>query len=836
MNAFVARKADPTLVDGFEPRLRQAELVELADAAGSTMTAYTIAVGDRLDGTITPGDEDWIGINLVAGQSYVFTVFGRGGGQVGLEDSVLRVMSPSGLQLAYNDDIEAGSQNFFSGITFTATTTGRHYIAVSGWPYEAGNGQYTVQTATNVYTVDQVVSQLTEFNWGISAPLRIIPAAGGAISVNISGLDAAGRRLADWALEAWTYATGLTFSITTSGTAQIVIDDNAAGAFAGPDLYDPATGIVSLASVNVSKNWLASYGAQFNSYSFVTYIHEIGHALGLGHMGPYDGSASYSSDAFFLNDSYQMSVMSYFSAEENTYIGGTGWLPVTPMIGDMAAIASVYGAAGPVHAGNTVWGTGSNVGGYLGRIMGYMFDGATNATEWLPASDVNAYPIGLTIRDTGGTDLLDLSNHTSDQRIDLTPGAASDVGGERGNVVIMSGTIIENLRSGSGNDHLTGNSADNEITPGRGNDTVYGGAGNDTVVINATRAATTVTAIEGGYRLVSADGTDLVYGVEFVRFTDQTVASGALLGNGAIEGGPGADSRTGTTGPDLIFGYGGNDVLRGGDGHDTLYGGADHDVVSGQQGNDVLYGDAGDDTIAGSTGDDEAYGGIGNDQIGGGEGNDSLFGGAGDDIMGGGPGNDLMDGGDGRDYVSGGIGDDLLRGGAGHDTIASSYGNDMAYGDAGNDAIGGGYGYDTLYGGDGNDTIGGGDQDDLIFGGADHDMLSGGNGNDTIFGGSGNDTINAGLGSDWMTGDEGADVFVFNLRLLVGPELDVITDFVPGEDRINLSFGVPAPAETKFASLAISAHALGTQIVRGDQTIILQAVQPTEIGVDDFMF
>jgi hypothetical protein len=36
-----------------------------------------------------------------------------------------------------------------------------------------------------------------------------------------------------------------------------------------------------------------------DSYSFQTYVHEIGHALGLGHGGPYNGSASYGLDNLY---------------------------------------------------------------------------------------------------------------------------------------------------------------------------------------------------------------------------------------------------------------------------------------------------------------------------------------------------------------------------------------------------------------------------------------------------------------------------------------------------------------------------------------------------------
>jgi predicted Zn-dependent protease len=39
------------------------------------------------------------------------------------------------------------------------------------------------------------------------------------------------------------------------------------------------------ATVSVAQSWLNANGTSLGSYSMQTYIHEIGHALGLGHAG-----------------------------------------------------------------------------------------------------------------------------------------------------------------------------------------------------------------------------------------------------------------------------------------------------------------------------------------------------------------------------------------------------------------------------------------------------------------------------------------------------------------------------------------------------------------------
>jgi len=94
---------------------------------------------------------------------------------------------------------------------------------------------------------------------------------------------------------------------------------------------------------------------------------------------------------------------------------------------------------------------------------------------------------------------------------------------------------------------------------------------------------------------------------------------------------------------------------------------------------------------------------------------------------------------------------------------------------------------------------------DRLTGTAAADRINGLAGNDTINGGGGNDTITGGIGVDVMTGGAGADTFVFlsfrdsapNQPGVVGNggfvadqglgKRDIITDFVSGVDRIDLS-------------------------------------------------
>ncbi len=58
---------------------------------------------------------------------------------------------------------------------------------------------------------------------------------------------------------------------------------------------------------------------------------------------------------------------------------------------------------------------------------------------------------------------------------------------------------------------------------------------------------------------------------------------------------------------------------------------------------------------------------------------------------------------------------------------------------------------------------------------------------DSLVGGLGDDTIDGGKGNDTLTGGAGNDTFVFDSALNAKTNVDTITDFVSGADKIELS-------------------------------------------------
>ena len=314
--------------------------------------------------------------------------------------------------------------------------------------------------------------------------------------------------------------------------------------------------------------------------------------------------------------------------------------------------------------------------------------------------------------------------------------------GSAGNEWISALDGDDYIAGGAGNDTLDGGDGDDEIDAGSGVNFVEGGAGDDTYLFGY-EGVTTVSDSEGSSWIVcEADPTGYFQSMHIDE-------NNSLIING-------------TNGSQLVFmAY---ESLSGITWMPLNSGGYDVNIE------DVHIGTLGADTLTTNNGTyAEAYGADGNDVI-------------------------TIDTSDGS-WVSGDGGSDSIYGGSGNDKLSgdfrdSNYGADLIMGNGGDDLIYGNAGNDSLHGGSGNDIVEGGDGADSIVGDANNDTLDGGAGNDSMNGGTGNDSLAGGSEKDLLTGGSGNDTFIFNAvaeSAKTATTSDVISDFVRGQDKINLS-------------------------------------------------
>lgn len=291
-------------------------------------------------------------------------------------------------------------------------------------------------------------------------------------------------------LALWAAVANVKFvQVTSSTKADITFRRTNDGSSYTYALYNPAfnacvtggkvLGTETHGSINIDTtgttfgpiSGLASQGG----FTIENLLHEEGHALGLGHAGPYNGAVNTMTQQFSAYDNKAYSLMSYINPgttakySAQTPLTGVNWAghqPTTPMPLDILAIQRLYGVATSTPlSGGQVFGFHTNITGALKPF----FDFTQNTT-----------PV-ITLWDKGSNNTLDLSGFGGKASVNLNAGTYSSAAGLSKNIAIAYNTKIDKLVCTAGGTTVTCNNDGDTVTGGNGADTIHGGAGNDTL-------------------------------------------------------------------------------------------------------------------------------------------------------------------------------------------------------------------------------------------------------------------------------------------------------------------------------------------------------------------
>ena len=287
------------------------------------------------------------------------------------------------------------------------------------------------------------------------------------------------------AMKAFSDVANISFQKTTNkkkaNIKWAILNNKDSDGYAGWAYLPDGYSLSGLSTVNYEV--YEEYGSKSlkpGSYDFITYTHELGHALGLGH--PHGKNNSYgkfpgvSSDKDFgahkLNGS-PWTVMTYNQTNKKgkynpKYAQFDGF---STNIGafDIAAIQYIYGANKTKNKGNNIYKLNNKLNGFQ------------------------------CIWDTGGIDVIDASEASGSSTINLKNatlekqkgggGFISQINGKFKGYTIAYKTkdkdincIIENAIGSKFNDQIIGNNAKNSLNGGFGDDILLGGLGNDKLI------------------------------------------------------------------------------------------------------------------------------------------------------------------------------------------------------------------------------------------------------------------------------------------------------------------------------------------------------------------
>ncbi|HEY0043279.1 MAG TPA: M10 family metallopeptidase C-terminal domain-containing protein [Allosphingosinicella sp.] len=652
-----------------------------------------------------------------------------------------------------------------------------------------------VTTSVQTSSDSELNALLYPVKWGVSAFTFGFPSAAESYDGYSPGdepfnafeaLNALQRTAARSAFGAFSAVANLTFtelSDAAAGTAdfRLASSDAPSTAWAYLPTQDPRGG----------DAWFNNSRGRFDSptagnYAWISFLHELGHALGLKH--PHESEGGAFGTMSVAHDSSEYTVMSYRSWAGQT---GTGYaneafgFAQTPMMYDIAALQYLYGANFAHRSGDDV----------------YAWDPATGELRINGAGQgaPGANRIFMTLWDGGGADTYDFALYAQDLVINLAPGAwtttapgqratlafGHQAAGNIANALLYGGdlrSLIENATGGAGNDAILGNQAANRLEGGAGHDTLdgaagadtlIGGTGNDIYLVDVSGDQAVELPGEGVDEVRTAAGSRTDYLSLYVLPANVEILTGTAAGaQGAYANALANQVTTGAGGDLLVLSDGGDDRVESGEGNDFLYfGGAftNADRIDGGAGTDTL-GLTGSYTLVFDSDDL-----VGIERL-------ALY--------------SSGDAGSPNAYAITTV-DANAAAGQTLTVVAQSLQSD-----------------ETLH------------FDGAAETGARFD-LKGGRGADSLRGGAGDDMIWASGGADTLEGGAGQDSFVYQSAAESGPNApDRILDFEPGTDRIVLlaidSDANPANGDSGFTYVGANAFSA----IPGELRLVQDATDP----------
>jgi Ca2+-binding RTX toxin-like protein len=509
------------------------------DIPDDNTTTYSLNVneGQVVTSSINhPQDTDWFVVTLSANQGYTFEMTPTDTSGTGPDFKIV-VHDADGNVLSEQDSHGMGAGEVMN---FTPTTGGTYYVSIEPFT-PADIGEYTLSAHLNADPGGTAGTPLAAIDWGTmvsTSDIKVYYGKPGEVfgsaddPVVSVGWDDFAKDATFVAFQQYENIVNVHFTeVDSSADADFVLVQTVTAPALLGQMRPPGEENEGLGDFNKAGFDYDEPSTHQGGFSFITFIHEFGHGMGLAHPHDNGGSSEvmhgvsgdiatgFTTGDFSLNQGIY-TTMSYNDGWQEdpdgsppeTSFGYQGTL----MALDVAVLQQKYGANMSFHTGDDTYVLPST--NEPGTFWSCIWD--AGGSDTMRAGG-------------GGNSTIDLREATLQYEAG-GGGFISWQSGIFGGFTIANGVVIENAQGLSGDDTITGNGAANALSGGGGNDSMFGGTGQDVI--------------------------------------------GGDKGSDTIMGDAGADDLSGGTGNDTLRGGGGADILRGGIGADTLTGGNGNDT------------------------------------------------------------------------------------------------------------------------------------------------------------------------------------------------------------------------------------------------------------------